>query len=172
MKYLEVRRHSKRNPPQPHLIQEGVSLARRLGNTLDHFDRVITSTVPRAFETAIAMGYAVDMELEQLAPYGGDVLDEIGLNASFDDAARVVAQGKHAAAYAQKMAHLWLELVGMANEGGCVLVVCHGGTIELGAVACLPNADHTSWGAHASYCEGVRLTFDGEQFVDMEILQV
>ncbi len=75
MKYLEVRRHSKRNPPRPHLIQEGVSLARKLGNTLGHFDRVITSTLPRALETAIAMGYAVDMEFEQLAPYGGDVFD-------------------------------------------------------------------------------------------------
>ncbi len=63
----------------------------------------------------------------------------------------------------------WLHLAG---EGGSVLVVCHGGIIELGAVACLPNADHVGWGAHASYCEGVRLAFDGTTFLDVEVLRV
>ena len=58
MRTLEVRRHTHRNAPQPHLSQLGVDLARQVGDEMGKFDRVVTSTVPRAFETALAMGHA------------------------------------------------------------------------------------------------------------------
>ncbi len=60
MRWLEVRRHAHRSMPQPHLSPQGVDLARRAGEGPGHFDRVMTSTVPRALETAIAMGCAVE----------------------------------------------------------------------------------------------------------------
>jgi hypothetical protein len=44
--------------------------------------------------------------------------------------------------------------------------------MEAGTVACLPNADHAEWGDGYGYCEGVRLAFDGNDFVDAEILRV
>lgn len=172
MKFLEVRRHSKRNQSQPHLSQEGVSLARRMGNGMGHFERVVTSTLPRAYETAIAMGYAVDYELEELMPADGLVTTEIDLDDSFADVARAVKLGRHAANYAQDMVKLWRELIALAGDGGNVLVVTHGGVIELGVVACLPRADAAAWGRAASYCEGARLTFDNDAFVDVEILRV
>lgn len=171
MKYLEVRRHSKRNAPQLHLSQEGVSLARRVGNDMGHYERVVTSTLPRAYETAIAMGYAVDYELEELLPANGLVSTEVDLDASFVEVARAVKLGRHAANYAQDMAKLWRELIALAGDGGSVLVVTHGGVIELGVVACFPNADATQWGPAASYCEGARLTFDNA-FTGIEILRV
>ena len=59
MKYLELRRHSKRVIPGDHLSQAGVNLARRVGEAMGPFGLVITSTLPRAFQTAIAMGFAV-----------------------------------------------------------------------------------------------------------------
>ena len=56
MKILEVRRHSIRSPLSDHLNQTGVTLARLVGQNIGPFDRVVTSTLPRAFETAISMG--------------------------------------------------------------------------------------------------------------------
>ena len=63
MKISDHRRHSMRNIPDQHLNQEGVTLAREVGERSGSFQRVITSTIPRAFETAIAMGYAVDWDI-------------------------------------------------------------------------------------------------------------
>ena len=56
MRYLEHRRHSMRVQPGQHLNQAGVALARRVGETMGPFALVVTSTLPRAYETAIAMG--------------------------------------------------------------------------------------------------------------------
>ncbi len=64
MKTIEIRQHSIRAKPSDHLNQQGVTLARLVGENLGPFDRVITSTLPRAFETAIAMGFAVDEQNE------------------------------------------------------------------------------------------------------------
>src|SRR4051794_10783960 len=53
MRYLEVRRHTMRTKPGEHLSQAGVDLARRVGEGMGHFDRVVSTLAPRAFETAI-----------------------------------------------------------------------------------------------------------------------
>ena len=53
--------------PGQHLSQAGVDLARRVGDGMGRFGRVVTSRVPRADETAIAMAYAVDEQLEALS---------------------------------------------------------------------------------------------------------
>lgn len=147
-------------------------MARRVGNSMGHFERVVTSTLPRAFDTAIAMGFAVDYELDELMPANGLVTTEVDLDDSFADVARAIKQGRHAAHYASDMAKLWRELITLAGDGGSVLVIAHGGVIEMGVVACLPNADPTTWGRAASYCEGARLRFDNDAFVDVDILRV
>src|SRR5690349_19563621 len=68
MKTLEIRRHSlRKHGAGSQLSQEGVDYARRLGASLGPFARVVTSVVPRARETAIAMGFAVDEEIVTLA---------------------------------------------------------------------------------------------------------
>ena len=90
MQHIEVRRHTMRVRPGQHLSQEGVDLARRVGGELGPFNRVITSTIPRAFETAIAMGFAVDEQLEQLGMMGDDVDAEVDWKAGFAEFARVI----------------------------------------------------------------------------------
>lgn len=62
---LEVRRHSHRKAAAggSQLSQAGVDLARSLGPTMGPFATVLTSVVPRARETTIAMGFSVDHEL-------------------------------------------------------------------------------------------------------------
>jgi hypothetical protein len=47
-------------------------------------------------------------------------------------------------------------------------VVSHGGSIEPALVACLPDADHGSWGAPLLHCEGARLGFDRGRWVSIE----
>jgi hypothetical protein len=42
-----------------HLSQDGVTLARFVGESLGRFAHVLTPPLPRAIETAVAMGYAV-----------------------------------------------------------------------------------------------------------------
>ena len=60
MRYLEIRRHSRRIQPNEHLSQEGVDLARRIGKEAGPFDLVVSSPELRASETAVAMGFAVE----------------------------------------------------------------------------------------------------------------
>ena len=92
MRILEIRRHTMRTKPGQHLSQAGVDLARLVGMRVGPFDRVITSTIPRAFETAIAMGFAVDEQLDQIARMPDDV--EVPWPADFAEWARAVRDGR------------------------------------------------------------------------------
>lgn len=173
MKKLEIRRHSIRHQPGDHLNQTGVTLARRVGQNLGPFDLVVTSTLPRAFETAIAMGFAVDEQIELMSTYGNDVGREAPWPLSLAGYAEVVSQGGAAARYANQLADVYRKLLHyVSDEDHAALVINHGGVLEMGAVACLPNADHVSWGSHFDYCEGIRLFWENDKFVNAEILRV
>jgi len=172
MKTIEIRRHSIRSQPGDHLNQSGVSLARLVGQNLGPFDRVVTSTLQRAFETAIAMGFAVDEQNELMSTYGSTVGKEAPWPLSCAGYAEVVGKGGAAAKYANQLAAVYAKLANYLAEGRVALVINHGGVLELGAVACLPEADHLAWGSHFDYCEGIRLFWDDGRFVDGEILRV
>jgi broad specificity phosphatase PhoE len=172
MKTIEIRRHTYRTKPGQHLSQQGVTLARRVGEGIGPFARVVTSTIPRAFETAIAMGFAVDEQNELMSTMGPDVDAEAPWPLPPAEYAKVVRRGKAAARYAEQLAELYFQLADRLEEGQSALVINHGGVVELGAVACLPDADHTSWGSHFECCEGVRLFWEDGNFVTAEILRV
>lgn len=172
MKTIEIRRHSIRSSPGVHLNQQGVALARRVGQNLGPFDRVVTSTLPRAFETAIAMGFAVDEQSELMSGYSDSVEREAPYPLSCAGYAEVVRAGKAAAQYANQLKDLYTKLANRLPDGRAALVVNHGGVLELGAVACLPEADHYKWGSHFEYCEGVRLFWEDGKFINAEILRV
>ena len=172
MKTIEIRRHSIRSKPGAHLNQPGVTLARLVGQNLGPFDRVVTSTLPRAIETAIAMGFGVDELNETMSSYSKDVEREAPWPLSPAEYAEVVRQGGTATQYANQLAVVYTKLANYLADGRAALVVNHGGVLELGAVACLPNTDHVAWGSHFDYCEGIRLFWDDDKFVDGEILRV
>ena len=172
MKTIEIRRHSIRSKPGDHLNQQGVTLARLVGQNLGPFDRVITSTLPRAFETAIAMGFAVDEQNELMSMYGHEVELEAPWPLSCAGYAEVIHKGGAATRYANQLAALYTKLADYLAEGRAALVVNHGGIVEMGAVACLPDADHFAWGSHFECCEGVRLFYEDGKFVNAEILRV
>jgi len=171
MRVLEVRRHSIRAIPGSHLTQAGVDLARRIGNTVGPFERVVTSTLPRAFETAIAMGFAVDQQLEALSTMDSAVADEINWDAGFAEWARVIKRGGAATRFAQVQADILHSIVRTLPEGGRALVVSHGGIVEAGAIGCLLPDIPSIGGAACSYCEGARLVFEGERVVEFEIVR-
>ena len=58
------------------------------------------------------------------------------------------------------------------DEGQRVLMVSHGGIIEASAVACKLNDDWSVTGEALSYCEGVRLEFEGATCVSVTVLRL
>ena len=172
MRTLEIRRHTHRDIPQPHLSQAGVDLARQTGNEMGKFDRVITSTVPRAFETAIAMGYAVDEQTERLGMMSEEVSATIQWNAGFTAWLKATQDSPGVARYAQALADLLRSIVRTLPDGGRALIISHGGIVEASAVSCFPASTRFADDAACGYCEGVRLTFDGDTVVNVEILRV
>src|ERR671919_805339 len=110
MRTVEIRRHTMRTKPGQHLSQAGVDLARLVGSRIGPFDRVITSTIPRAFETAIAMGFAVDDQNELMSTYGNDVERETPWPLSFARYAEAVRNEGAAARYARQLAAFYNEL--------------------------------------------------------------
>jgi broad specificity phosphatase PhoE len=172
MRIIELRRHTMRVMPGQHLSQEGVDLARRVGDTIGSFERVVTSTIPRAFETAIAMGFAVDEQLESLSMMGMAVDDEIAWDAGFAAWAVAARRGGAAGQYARSQAAIITEIARSLPDGGAALVISHGGIVEAQTIGCLPDMDFTGWGGYCSYCEGARLQFDGKRFVAGEVLRV
>ena len=172
MKTLEIRRHSIRFQPGDHLNQTGVTRARTVGQNMGPFDLVVTSTLSRAFETAIAMGFAVDEQIELMSTYGNDVGREAPWPLSLAGYAEAVQGGGAASTYANRLVEIYGRLIHYLADGRAALVINHGGVLELGAVAALPDADHFAWGSHFDYCEGIRLFWDEGKFVDDEILRV
>jgi broad specificity phosphatase PhoE len=172
MKTIEIRRHSIRSIPGDHLNQTGVSLARRVGQGLGPFDRVITSTLPRAFETAIAMGFAVDEQVELMSTYGSAIESELPWPQTFAAYAKSVSRDGAAGRYARKLAEVYVRLANMLGDGRSALVINHGGVVEMGITASFPDADYESWGEAVYYCEGARLTWADGKFVNAEVLRV
>jgi broad specificity phosphatase PhoE len=175
MRTIELRRHSLRVRPNKHLSQEGVTLARRVGQGMGPFDLVVSSPLPRAFETAIAMGFAVEAWYQpvQFEEQEWRALDKLlPEGTSFEERARLMIEEPLAARYADALVQQWQEFAERLPEGGSALVTTHGGYMDDSAVACLPHANHGEWGDNFSHCEGIRLNFEAGRFVEGEILRV
>lgn len=172
MKTIEVRRHSIRSIPNEHLNQSGVQLARLVGESLGPFDRVVTSTLPRAFETAIAMGFAVDEQVEFMSTHGFDVERDSAWPKTFAAFAERVKDDRAVREYARKLAGYHAELENYLADGRAALVINHGGVLELGITASFPDADYGSWGRAVDYCEGARLFWEDGKCVGAEVLRV
>lgn len=172
MRTLEIRRHTMRAKPAEILTPEGIALARRVGAELGRFDRVITSTRGRAFETALAMGYPQAELMDGLSTLGNAVDAEISWDAGFGAFAEVIRRGGVTREFARGQEMLWRSIIETVPDGANALVITHGGIIEAGTVAAVPDWDHASLGPHCDYCEGVRLHYEGPRFTSVEVLRV
>ncbi len=171
MRVIEHRRHSIRPISSPHLNQKGVDLARKVGDRMGKFDYVITSTMPRAFETAIAMGFAVDETLKELGPFSSSVTQEVSWNSGFKQIAQAFKNNGATTLWAKSLASIFIRIANKPPESGSALVISHGGIIEGSAIGCFPNFDFTSWDRSVNFCEGVKLVYEGEDFVSMKFLE-
>ena len=111
----------------------------------------------------------VDETLAELARMPSCALDDWPL--PFASVSKLVGAGGAAAELANQTAGVWRGVIEAVPDGGRALIVTHGGIIELGAVAAVPAGEHRSWGGPIGYCEGVRLTFDGD-FLACQVLRV
>lgn len=179
MKLLEIRRHSfRKQGGGSQLSQTGVDYARQLGTSMGPFARVVTSVVPRARETAIAMGFAVDHEIVTLASDEA-MYAELELNRwweaphPFAVLAEVIAAKGPTWQYACALIALWRDLLTPLPEGAAALMIAHSGELEIALVACFPMADHVTWGGPFGPCEGARLVFGGNpaRFTTVEMLR-
>lgn len=172
MKTLEIRRHSIRQAGGDHLSQKGILLAREVGRVIGPFDFVGTSALPRAFETAIAMGFAVTEQNELMNTYGGLVEREAPWPLPFFHYSLIVKQDGAAARYAHQLADYYMRILDSLADDGSALMINHGGVVELGVVACLPDTEFSNWGEAVGYCEGARLFWDDGRCVRGEPLRI
>ncbi|MDB5529366.1 MAG: hypothetical protein JWR51_2469 [Devosia sp.] len=163
MRTLDIRRHTMRRKPGVHLSQDGIALARLVGENAGPYDLVLTSTIPRAIETAIAMGFEVHQTIDELGHLPGAIANTVGWPSPFAHVAKVVATDIPAAAFAQAQAQLWRQIADQLTDGHRALIITHGLFIELGTAASLPQQDPASWGDAIGYCEGIGLTYDGDR---------
>jgi broad specificity phosphatase PhoE len=177
---LEIRRHSSvkgREAPAvgSALSQRGVSLARRIGETLQGFDLVVTSDIPRAAETALAMGFAIDEVDDTLAPHDPSFWVEAervagGRRLTFAVWGEIAGHRGAGSRHGEHQRDRWLEVSARLPEGGAALIVSHGGTIETGVVACFGMDVWSDW-AELSPCDGVRLTVEGTSFASAVLIR-
>jgi broad specificity phosphatase PhoE len=139
---------------------------------LGKFDRVVTSTIPRAFETAIAMGYAVDEQIEQLGMMSEAVTATIQWDAGFTAWLKATQNSSLVAQYTQAMADLLRAIVRTLPEEGRALIISHGGIVEACVAGCMPASTRFVDDAACAYCEGARLTFNEGVVTHFEILRV
>src|SRR5689334_5749261 len=136
MKTAVVLRHAERQDRGDngsHLSQTGVEQARQAGKRFERFDFVVTSTLPRAVETAIAMGFAPGRTHPGIQD-GDAVADHVRWDAGYAAWGLAYRTAPAVRVYIDDVTSLlwgWLDEV---PEGGSLLVVAHGGIVEALAV--------------------------------------
>lgn len=183
MRTIEIRRHAHTKKGEgrgkgSHLSAEGVALARKIGAEIGPFDLVLTSPAPRTLETAIAMGLAVNDQLEALGDLSPAVAAEIGHHdrwtwkEPFVTFAQFARRGGPTTRMGEGQREAWLRALESVPSGGRVLIISHGRIIESGLVICIPDGDHAAWGSPFHHCEGARLTFAESRFYGVQLLRV
>ncbi|MCX7618461.1 phosphoglycerate mutase family protein [Tepidiforma sp.] len=157
MKTAIVIRHAERQDRADNasgLSPAGVAQARAAGARCPRFDLVVTSPLPRAKETAAAMGFAVS----RVHPALQEIGERVEAHVRWSDGYRAWAEARRSApavaAYADALAALvrgWLDEV---PEGGALLVVTHGGIVEALAAGLAPGFDGGALEPGAGYAEG------------------
>lgn len=173
MRLLEVRRHSLRDPYSGHLSAAGLELARSTATGVARPDRVVTSEKVRAIETAEALGLPVDRTLPELGQVPDEVqaLVDAARPSSFAEYVALVERNRAVRDFAAFQVGIWRSEVDGLTEGGRLLIVSHGGIIELGAASAAPDAAR-GWGPPLSVLEGVRFSWEDGRCRRAEVLRL
>lgn len=158
MSILEIRRHTMRSKPGQQLSPSGISLAKYVGRSADNFDLVVSSEIPRAIETARAMGFAVNHQIPELGILPEEIFSAVAWPTSIENISKTVNNNEACSLFAGEQASHWYSVLDELSEHQSALIVTHGGIIELGAIGFAPDANHAAWGDAIGYCEGFRFT--------------
>lgn len=166
MKYVELRRHSKRDKPLLNLSDEGINLAVIASKHLKKPDICISSGIQRADETARALGFEIDFIKEDFALFPTEIMSEINWYDGLEKFSDLYKSSKKFRTYANLLKKSIIDELKRVQDGERILIISHGGIIESAIVGCLPNYDFSYFGSYFDYCEGGELVFDGEKFVN------
>lgn len=167
---IEIRRHAERHKPGHNLNPRGVARARNASARDRAFALVVATPIPRAVQTAVAMGHAVDEEDWTMATMGG-AMDAFPWQDGFSAMQRALRADPVAAAYATHQRAQLRHWLGRVPPGEAALVVSHGGIAEIGIISLLGETDAGPLGASLDYCEGARLEIDGDRCRRVELFR-
>jgi len=159
MKTAVVLRHAQRqdlSDNNSHLAQAGIEHARAAGEWFECFDYVVASPLPRAYETAIAMGFAVDMTNPGIEQHSEQIMEDVSWDGGYSAWATAYESKASVIAYVDHVGSLLRIWLGKVPDGGSLLVVTHGGIVEAMAVGLVPGDDLVELGAAPGYAEGFR----------------
>jgi hypothetical protein len=172
MVILDVRRHTMRRKPGAHLSKAGIELAKFVARGSVPYRLVVTSEIPRAIETAIAMGFEVDELVAELSILPETILQKISWPNSLRNVAATVDADLDCSDFAYAQLQLWTNIAARIPDDGMGLSITHGGIIDLGTAASLMSCKCPIEGSAIGYCEGVRLHFRERKLTAAELLRV
>lgn len=155
-----------------------MQLVCQIGETVGPCALVLTSPSPRAIETALAMGYAVDECLNALGEMPEAFVQEIGHHERwaweepFQVFAQVFARGGATAQVGHHIQAAWRTAAEALPDLGEGLLITHGRLLEVGAVACLPTAQVATFGRPFGHCEGIQLGYEAGHFHLLHLLRL
>lgn len=171
---LEHRRHSIRDHSNPHLSKKGILLANQVGRSLGQFDYIFSSISTRAVETTVAMGYSITATIDfgQVSKNIEVKNDNLSFPSTFHEYSIAYNEKRYIYHYCKNLVTLFMETLQSLEDNAKVLVISHGGIIEASTIGFLPTFDFNTWGKEVAQCEGVQLTYNGNNFLDGKILRV
>ncbi|MEH6526854.1 MAG: phosphoglycerate mutase family protein [Sneathiella sp.] len=169
MKTVEVRRHTMRQKPNAHLSSEGIELANFAGARMGNYDRVFTSSLPRSIETAIAMGYEVTECIEKLGSIPEEILAKLNWPNTLQAISQVIKTNYDCFQFARQQASIWFDCIKDLPDESRVLIISHGGIIELGALGSTELDEHCAPRSAFGYCEGFCLEYRDAECVNFDL---
>jgi broad specificity phosphatase PhoE len=168
MSVLEVRRHAERAMGTA-LTPRGEASARALAGTT--YALVVSSPLDRAKRTAELIGGRLDETEPGLLPDIGGA----GVFGAMDTLAEwraLLRSDPKAREFAHEQLSTWARLAARVGPKDRVLVVSHGGIIDLPIVALAEEAGVTVDGPSFGNLEGALITYDKRKRTKLELLRV
>ena len=177
MPVLEIRRHAERTDrsnEESALSVAGREMAKSLAKRAPKFALVLSGPLPRARETAQLMTGRLDAVEPGLLPEMGGVIGDriFGQIRTLADWAEVLREREDARAFAAEQLAIWARIATRVGQGDRVLVVSHGGIIELPAITLAGRLGKPLAGAAFAYGEGVAITYANGAPASLEVVRV
>jgi len=131
------------------------------------FDRVFTSTLPRSIETAIAMGYQVTECIKELGSLPNEIFEKLDWPSTLQAISEVIKTNNDCFNFARQQASIWFDCIRGLPDESRILIISHGGIIELGALGSVSLNEYSASRGAFGYCEGLSLEYNDEECVKL-----